>query len=99
MEAELAAYAKLLPDCLGSSSFTSKAYVSGYELDQATFARLLFNLHRGKSPWRGIAAHESAARFEHVATILAEAGLIWLDQHKMRWELMPAVVEKLGGKG
>lgn len=71
-------------------------YAMVYSLDPETFARLLFNLHTGRSPWTGVAAHDSAGRFKHVAGLLSETGLVWFDQHKMRWELTPKATELLG---
>jgi hypothetical protein len=71
------------------------AYATVYSIDRTAFARVLFNLHQGRSAWRGVAPHHTAGRFEHVAGLLVELGLVWFDQHKTRWELTDTALESL----
>jgi len=97
-EESLETYLALLPGELGGTGFLNSAYASVYALTDETFARLLFNLHTGKSPWRGVAPHSSSNRFQHVANILVEVGLVWFDQHKMRWALTDDTICQLGDR-
>lgn len=94
---DLEPYLAILPDGLVGSDFMSQAYASVYSIKPETFARLLRNIHMGRPPWLGVAAHSSANRFEHVANLLSETGLVWFDQHKMQWELTDTAVARLEG--